>query len=475
MKRQRHGKQVLAVLLAFCLFLPAVFSTPAAVPAADTGLNSQMTPEEQQSYLEMKLRQTEKTLETLGKQSKDTQAYLDALDQKIGYLRSQLKLTEQKVDTAENRITVLQKQQKKNRQDQAALQQQITDTKQQITVLDAQFQQNYQRYCQRLRAMYISGETNVLAFLLGSTDIGQLLTRYEMVARVAKQDTALLRSVQTEGTRLEQAKTDLTARQKDLQTKKTALAASQTELEQTVTTLQADQKDLTSRRQVLTDQQTEANRLLKQLTDKTKAYTEYRDVTQNDLDEIDRQIEEAAKKYTTTTTTTTTTTKKHTTTKHGGSAGTTASTTKKHTTTESKRLRLTYPVPSQTRITTAFHGYAGHSGCDFACASGSRVVAAESGTVIVSADLTNSDGSYRSYGRYIVIAHDKTDSVGNSVYTLYAHNSRRVVSAGTHVHRGQLIAYSGSTGNSTGPHCHFEVRTPTASYNDCVNPEIYLP
>ena len=120
MKRQRHGKQVLAVLLAFCLFLPAVFSTPAAVPAADTGLNSQMTPEEQQSYLEMKLRQTEKTLETLGKQSKDTQAYLDALDQKIGYLRSQLKLTEQKVDTAENRITVLQKQQKKNRQDQAA-------------------------------------------------------------------------------------------------------------------------------------------------------------------------------------------------------------------------------------------------------------------------------------------------------------------------------------------------------------------
>ena len=125
-------------------------------------------------------------------------------------------------------------------------------------MLDAQFQQNYQRYCQRLRAMYISGETNVLAFLLGSTDIGQLLTRYEMVARVAKQDTALLRSVQTEGTRLEQAKTDLTARQKDLQTKKTALAASQTELEQTVTTLQADQKDLTTRRQVLTDQQTEA-------------------------------------------------------------------------------------------------------------------------------------------------------------------------------------------------------------------------
>lgn len=138
---------------------------------------------------------------------------------------------------------------------------------------------------------------------------------------------------------------------------------------------------------------------------------------------------------------------------------------------------MTYPVPSQTRITTAYGsaGYVGHTGVDFACSSGSKVVAAESGTVIISTDLKNSDGSYRSYGRYIVIAHDKKDSAGNNVYTLYAHNSSRVVSEGQYVKKGQLIAYSGSTGNSSGPHCHFEVRTPTASYNDCVNPTYYLP
>jgi murein DD-endopeptidase MepM/ murein hydrolase activator NlpD len=132
-------------------------------------------------------------------------------------------------------------------------------------------------------------------------------------------------------------------------------------------------------------------------------------------------------------------------------------------------------VPSQTKITCSFHGYAGHSGADFSCPSNSKVVAAESGTVIVSADLTNADGTYRSYGRYIVIAHDKTTASGDRVYTLYAHNNTRLVSVGERVTKGQLIAYSGSTGNSTGPHCHFEVRTPSSAYADCKNPALYLP
>jgi len=136
---------------------------------------------------------------------------------------------------------------------------------------------------------------------------------------------------------------------------------------------------------------------------------------------------------------------------------------------------MTYPVPSQTRITCGYHGYAGHTGVDFSCAANSKVVAAESGIVIISKDLTNSDGTYRSYGRYIVIMHDKTDSAGNYVYTLYAHNNSRLVRAGQEVKKGQQIAWSGSTGNSTGPHCHFEVRTPSANYNDCVNPTFYLP
>lgn len=86
-----------------------------------------------------------------------------------------------------------------------------------------------------------------------------------------------------------------------------------------------------------------------------------------------------------------------------------------------------------------------HTGVDFACPSGTSVKAAASGTVIMA-------GWMGAYGNAVVIDH------GGGVSTLYGHNSRVACRAGQEVKQGQVIAYSGSTGWSTGPHCHFEVR-----------------
>ena len=77
--------------------------------------------------------------------------------------------------------------------------------------------------------------------------------------------------------------------------------------------------------------------------------------------------------------------------------------------------------------------------------NGADILAAESGTVILAA-------SHYSYGNYVIIDH------GGGYATLYAHASALLVSAGDTVTRGQVIAKVGSTGNSTGPHLHFEVR-----------------
>jgi hypothetical protein len=103
--------------------------------------------------------------------------------------------------------------------------------------------------------------------------------------------------------------------------------------------------------------------------------------------------------------------------------------------------------------------WAGHRALDISVPIGSPVYASDSGYV------SFSGWTDVGYGWLVRINH------GNGFETLYAHNSQLLVVAGEAVVRGQLIALSGSTGHSTGPHCHFEIR-----YNGTlVNPRLYLP
>ena len=90
-----------------------------------------------------------------------------------------------------------------------------------------------------------------------------------------------------------------------------------------------------------------------------------------------------------------------------------------------------------------------HSGIDIGGVNGGKIRAANSGKVIYS-------GWYGGYGKVGIIDHGRYN--GQPTTTLYAHLSKYVVSAGQVVTRGQVIGYEGSTGYSTGPHCHFEVR-----------------
>ncbi|MCK5021866.1 MAG: peptidoglycan DD-metalloendopeptidase family protein [Candidatus Pacebacteria bacterium] len=98
------------------------------------------------------------------------------------------------------------------------------------------------------------------------------------------------------------------------------------------------------------------------------------------------------------------------------------------------------------RISQDLHGY---NAIDFAAPKGTPIVASASGEVIISKDNGYWNGGY---GNYIVIKHN------NGTQTLYSHNSQNIVWAGYHVVQGQVIGYIGSTGRSTGPHVHFEVR-----------------
>ena len=99
-------------------------------------------------------------------------------------------------------------------------------------------------------------------------------------------------------------------------------------------------------------------------------------------------------------------------------------------------------------ILTSNYGYRWrdfHTGVDFAASTGTPIVASKAGTVVFS-------GWKGGYGNCIIIDH------GSGIQTLYGHNSKLLVSVGDYVSQKQTISLMGSTGNSTGPHCHFEVR-----------------
>lgn len=106
-----------------------------------------------------------------------------------------------------------------------------------------------------------------------------------------------------------------------------------------------------------------------------------------------------------------------------------------------------------------------HSGQDFAVPTGTPVKAAGVGTVVKAGPNGGGDGP--AYGNAIVIKH------ANNTYSQYAHLSKIQVKIGQKVSAGKQIALSGNTGNSSGPHLHFEIRT-TPNYGSAVNPVAFL-
>ncbi len=115
-------------------------------------------------------------------------------------------------------------------------------------------------------------------------------------------------------------------------------------------------------------------------------------------------------------------------------------------------------ITSRYGYRTLFGSYNFHGGLDIAVPYGTSIKAADGGKVITA-------GWHNSYGNYIIIDHE------NGMQTYYAHNSKLLVKVGERVYQGQVIAKAGSTGNSTGNHCHFEVRV----NGQRQNPRNYLP
>ncbi|PCG81581.1 peptidase [Streptomyces sp. WZ.A104] len=136
-----------------------------------------------------------------------------------------------------------------------------------------------------------------------------------------------------------------------------------------------------------------------------------------------------------------------------------------------KKNAASWKAPVKKYTLSASYGTGGarwaakHSGQDFAVPVGTPVVAAHTGTIVKAGPNGGGDGP--AYGNAVVIKH------ANGKYSQYAHLSKINVKIGQQVKTGQKIALSGNTGNSSGPHLHFEIRT-TPNYGSALNPAAFL-
>lgn len=259
----------------------------------------------------------------------------------------------------------------------------------------------------RIRDIYENGTVSYVEVLFGAKDFNDFTSRLELLRRVVAQDMALINQVKAEKQLIVEKKTQL---EKD----KAAIIAYKE--------LAANERNIveTKRR----ERQNMLDNVLSQKEIAERAYAELEQDSRN----IERMIQQMQNT--------------------GGSRARGSAVASG---------ALMWPIsgeitsPFGWRVHPVFGTQKFHTGIDIAADYGDAVVAADSG-VVIHADW------YGGYGKAVIIDH------GNGVQTLYAHNSELLVSEGQAVRKGQVISHAGSTGYSTGPHVHFEVRrngTPT--------------
>lgn len=423
---------------------------------------AQLMLEKQQKELENNIKDAEKKLAELEKDSKVTEEYIDTLDQKIGYINERLTMLENENQQIQGDINKLKPEIEENEKVLKELSEQVDKAQAELKKLEDKFQSVYEAYCMRLRVMYISGDYNILTALITCKDISSFLTRYEMIKSVSKSDTELLKEVNDKTKEIVTKKDGLDEKLREYTNIKSKYDEQKASLVAKQKKIESNSEEIASQKISLATDRAESDSLLAKLTAQNQQYTEFRNEDSALVEAVEKEIQDliAGIKSPDEVTTAVKSDKPGNNTDNiqGGKSDVYSN--------SDAVLNMTYPVPGYYGVSAGFPNYSSgkyHGGIDFPCPTGSAIVAAQDGIVITVKRLDYS------YGYYVMVYHG-TDAKGRSVVTLYAHNSSILVSAGDSVKRGQQIAKSGSTGNSTGPHCHFEIRFDGAK----VNPTHYL-
>lgn len=285
------------------------------------------------------------------------------------------------------------------RKQKAELEETIEKTEIELDNITEEYAKQKKSLEQKLVVSYKAGETKYLDMLLQSSSLTEFISNYYMIEKIVSLDNELLVKTSEQKESLELAKLELKKQKKQL--------AETTEI--------SEKKAIS-----LQNMKFIKNSYINQLSEEEQEYTSDIINMQNEIKKVETEILEAANlnigfDYV------------------GG--------------------EMAWPVPGYTRISSSFgmrtHPITGvyklHTGTDIVAPLGASFIAVNDGVVVKSEMNT-------AYGNMIMINH------GGGVSTLYAHGQERLVEVGQEVKRGDEVLKVGSTGYSTGPHAHFEVR-----------------
>lgn len=293
----------------------------------------------------------------------------------------------------------------------AALDETITrlqENEERLQKVGADYEKKRRQLGRRVRDIYINGQISYLDVLFGAKDFADFMTRMDLLKRVIRQDYELVQTVLAEKNEIEKA-----------------------------------QASLAADKERRGEQELKARQAREVMEEKVRRRQEIIDRMKSDKATVDRQYDElmAASKQIAQML-------QRSSMANMPSAGNGSMIWPVGGTITSEFGWRTHPITGTQKY---------HSGIDIGADYGDAIRAAQSGTVEYA-------GWVSGYGNTVIINH------GGGITTLYGHNQSLAVSAGQSVSQGETIAYCGSTGNSTGPHCHFEVR----SGGEPVSPYSYL-
>lgn len=336
-----------------------------------------------------------------------SQAQLDAAKKNTQNAKKDVDAAKEKQNAAIREYNAIDKEISNTENEINIIEKQITQAEKDLAAKEEELkvaQEEYNKYqsefLSRARVMYENGDIAYIEILFGAQSFSDFLERIELISQLMEYDNLILDNLE--------------------ETKK-KIADSKKEIEDIIKRQTENKATLTDKAKTLEESLSKKQELIDSLAKDVEKYKAIYESAERAEQEMIRQNKSALSysanpvKYT------------------GG--------------------KFLWPAPSTSRITSEY-GYRihpvyktrkFHSGIDIAAAYGTNIVASADGTVTLATD----NGGY---GKCIIINH------GSGLTTLYAHNSSLLVSKGDKVVRGQIIAKAGSTGVSTGPHLHYEVR-----------------